>query len=533
MTDPTPPANPPDPISLMRSRGFIGLLILAAIVGIVVSVAAWAFLELATHIRTWVYTDLPKDVGFDNGTPLWWSLPVLAIAGTIIAFAIVRLPGAGGHVPAYGLSTEPTEPIGVPGVVLAGLATVGLGVVLGPEAPLLAMGGGLGILSIRLLRRDAPSEVAQVLGAAGAFSALSLIFGNPLIAAVILIEAIGLGGPAMQPTANLDLSDTDRSCMCQGGGGFIDPQWVTVTPWNGPEDYKLLEGYVVKAWSSTKDAPFNHTVAFSGGDWYVIHDIDLEISPDPRYFELVSSKPEFESNPHLLGCEAENYTIPERFRPVEGDRVSMWGFWILDCGHDPFYTEIHPIVGWAVHRNRPVRIPDDRVFTFDLGTNTVNSTAGTNLYAPGVITDIWFNTDTGAATGGNNTSLAQPANLAPPPLPPVCVGDNHITQSPIQREYDFNIYLPKNPSQVFAETRQARPRAPLYTNVSNPHASDGPQPDAHAHDRNQQRRHLRIPARPPRSARLPVQHLLAPHRSRLGVSEGGQLGPGAVARIAQ
>ncbi len=35
----------------------------------------------------------------------------------------------------------------------------------------------------------------MVMAAAGSFAAVSLIFGSPLIAAVILIEAIGLGGP--------------------------------------------------------------------------------------------------------------------------------------------------------------------------------------------------------------------------------------------------------------------------------------------------------------------------------------------------
>lgn len=53
---------------------------------------------------------------------------------------------------------------------------------------------------------------------------------------------------AMVPTERLNLSDERRSCMCQGGGGFVDPQWVTVNPWNGPNDYKLVEGCVVRSW---------------------------------------------------------------------------------------------------------------------------------------------------------------------------------------------------------------------------------------------------------------------------------------------
>jgi H+/Cl- antiporter ClcA len=76
--------------------------------------------------------------------------------------------------------------------MLAALATIGLGLVLGPESPLIALGSGLGILAVRLARKDAPDQVQAVVGAAGTFAALSFIFGSPLIGAVILIEAVGL-----------------------------------------------------------------------------------------------------------------------------------------------------------------------------------------------------------------------------------------------------------------------------------------------------------------------------------------------------
>ncbi len=112
----------------------------------------------------------------------------------MVAFAIVRLPGRGGHVPSEGLNAGPTEPIALPGVMLAALATLGLGLVLGPEAPLIALGGGLAILGIRLVRRDAPEDVVSLMAAAGAFAAVSFIFESPMIAAVILIEATGIGG---------------------------------------------------------------------------------------------------------------------------------------------------------------------------------------------------------------------------------------------------------------------------------------------------------------------------------------------------
>jgi H+/Cl- antiporter ClcA len=192
-------AAPPhvDPGSLIRSKDYRVLLVFAALIGVVVSVASWAFLEAIHYIQQWVYQDLPSDLGFDS-VPSWWPLPVLGVAGVIVAFAIARLPGRGGHEPAEGLKAgPPTKPIELPGVVLAALAAVGLGMVLGPEAPLIGMGTGLAILSVRLAKKDAPDQVLGLMAAAASFAAISTLFGSPVISAVIIIEAAGLGGPML------------------------------------------------------------------------------------------------------------------------------------------------------------------------------------------------------------------------------------------------------------------------------------------------------------------------------------------------
>ncbi|GAA1387830.1 hypothetical protein GCM10009639_13480 [Kitasatospora putterlickiae] len=82
-------------------------------------------------------------------------------------------------------------------MVLAALACLPLGAVLGPEAPLMAMGGGLALLAVRPARRAARPQLVPVLGAAGSAAAISTIFGSPLVAAVMMIEAAGLGGPRL------------------------------------------------------------------------------------------------------------------------------------------------------------------------------------------------------------------------------------------------------------------------------------------------------------------------------------------------
>jgi H+/Cl- antiporter ClcA len=185
-----------DPLAIMRSRRFLLVLVLAAVLGVVASLAAWGFLELVHEMQIWVFTDLPDALGFET-TPKWWSLPVLALAGVAVAFAVARLPGEGGHRPSQGLAPDPVQPIALPGVLVAATATIGLGIVLGPEAPLIALGGGLGFLAVHLVRSDAPEELRNLIAASGTFAALSFLFGSPLIAAVILIEAAGLGGPRL------------------------------------------------------------------------------------------------------------------------------------------------------------------------------------------------------------------------------------------------------------------------------------------------------------------------------------------------
>jgi H+/Cl- antiporter ClcA len=177
-----------------KSKAFLVLLVLAAAVGVVVSLAAWGFLELIHQIQVGLFTDLPEELGYHHGAPSWFYVVVLGIAALLTAAAIARLPGEGGHVPAEGLKIggDPVQPLELPGIILAAFATIGGGLVLGPEAPLIALGAGLGVFAIRSLRKDTPAEAQAVMAAAGSIAAMALLFNSPIIAAVILLEALGL-----------------------------------------------------------------------------------------------------------------------------------------------------------------------------------------------------------------------------------------------------------------------------------------------------------------------------------------------------
>jgi H+/Cl- antiporter ClcA len=194
---PAPEGAPTDPLALLRSGAYVRLLVLAALIGLPVSALAYGFLELIAELQSLLFDDVPDWLGFAS-PPAWWPVPLLAVSGLLTALAIRGLPGQGGHSPVDGFHAGGvTSPAELPGVVLAALATLSFGVVLGPEAPLIMIGSGLGVLAVHLARRDAPDRAASVVAAAGSFAAISSLLGSPLIAAFLLLEAAGLAGPTL------------------------------------------------------------------------------------------------------------------------------------------------------------------------------------------------------------------------------------------------------------------------------------------------------------------------------------------------
>jgi H+/Cl- antiporter ClcA len=184
-----------DPLTTLRSKSYVRLLVLAALIGAPISAVAYGFLKLVSVLQDALYDDLPDALGFAS-PPAWWPMPVVALGGGCVALAIRHLPGTGGHSPADGFKTQGAlPPIELPGVTLAALATLASGAVLGPEAPLIAIGSGLGALAVRLAARDAPTQAVGLIAAAGSFAAISSLLGSPLLGAFLLLEAAGLGGP--------------------------------------------------------------------------------------------------------------------------------------------------------------------------------------------------------------------------------------------------------------------------------------------------------------------------------------------------
>jgi H+/Cl- antiporter ClcA len=179
---------------LLRSRNYLVLVVLGAVVGVVVAVVAYFFLKAVGESQHYIFATLPTEAGYGTA-PIWWPAPWLTLSGLLVALTIRYLPGTSGHKPAEGFKTGgPVQPIELPGIVIASFTTLSLGVVLGPEAPLIAIGSGLGVLAVHLFKKDAPNQAIVLIGAAGSFAAISTLLGSPLAGAFLLLEATALGG---------------------------------------------------------------------------------------------------------------------------------------------------------------------------------------------------------------------------------------------------------------------------------------------------------------------------------------------------
>ncbi|MFC5266058.1 chloride channel protein [Kribbella qitaiheensis] len=227
----SPPAGPPamDPVAVIRSKPYLSALLLAAILGIPISAVAYGFLALTSKIQQFLFDDLPQDV-FTGGVPAWWPVPWLALCGLLTGLTIRYLPGNAGHSPAFGFKTGgPPVDRELPGIILAALTTLSLGAVLGPEAPLIAIGGGLAALTVHLVKKDAPPMALTILASAGSFAAISTLLGSPVLGAFLIMEVAGIGGATLSLVALPGL-------LASGIGALV---FVGLDNWTGLGNFSL------------------------------------------------------------------------------------------------------------------------------------------------------------------------------------------------------------------------------------------------------------------------------------------------------
>jgi H+/Cl- antiporter ClcA len=185
----------------LGGRAYLRLVLLGALIGIPAATLAALFLAFVHDLEHWLWTDLPHSLG--HSEPPWYLVVFLPVAGAVVVYVARRfLPGDGGHLPLEGLSADPTPPSHGAGVALAALGTLGFGAVLGPEAPLIALGSVAGVIFTRFAGHG--ERERRLLSSAGSFAAISALFGGPIVGGTMMVEA-GAGGlgaaliPALLP----------------------------------------------------------------------------------------------------------------------------------------------------------------------------------------------------------------------------------------------------------------------------------------------------------------------------------------------
>ena len=93
-------------------------------------------------------------------------------------------------------------------------------------------------------------------------------------------------------------------------------------------------------------------------DWIVL------VRPDPEYRFLLAQDREREPGTDKglgnfgaelqgsLEAEIEQWLIPAGYRPEPGDRTHLTGRWVVDCGHDDWHAELHPIESFVTSHSR-------------------------------------------------------------------------------------------------------------------------------------------------------------------------------------
>jgi len=178
-------ASPPT----LSGPEYLRLVGLGAVIGIPAAFLAAAFLGFVHYAEHWLWDSLPSALG--ESSPPWYLVIALPVVGACVVLLARRaLPGDGGHPPLEGIGGGATPVVFGPGIALAAIGTLCFGAVLGPEAPLIALGSVVGMTVALFVKLGGPERT--VLATAGSFSAISALFGGPIVGGMMLVES-GLG----------------------------------------------------------------------------------------------------------------------------------------------------------------------------------------------------------------------------------------------------------------------------------------------------------------------------------------------------
>jgi len=175
----------------LRTRTYLGLLLLASAIAVVIALATLAFLGAYSGLHEVLWEEIPNALDVDPYS--WYALAVTSVGGLLVGVLLRVVPGHGGPGPAegHGIGMEQVPPSHAAGMVLISLVSLSAGASLGPEAALLAVALAVGTVLADRLKR---AELERVFGMSGVGSLLSGLFGSPLAPTVLVLEVAPVTG---------------------------------------------------------------------------------------------------------------------------------------------------------------------------------------------------------------------------------------------------------------------------------------------------------------------------------------------------
>ncbi len=147
-----------------------------------------------------------------------------------------------------------------------------------------------------------------------------------------------------------DIKDRTIPWLSSSLEGIVTNSFLSGSDYAG-NHYDAPEGY----WLGTADSTVWDACGLLNAQHALCNDWIVYLEPDPesRFLLAVDAERE-EGMDHGLGntsaelrgnleTEIEQWLMPRGFRPQPGDRIQMAGRWVIDCGHDDWHAELHPI----------------------------------------------------------------------------------------------------------------------------------------------------------------------------------------------
>ena len=173
------------PAPQLSGAAYLRLVALGALVGIPAALVASVFLAFVHDLEHWLWDDLPSALGASS--PPWYLVIGLPAVGALVVVIARRFfPGDGGHSPLKGIGGGYVPIVNGPGIALAAIGTLSFGAVLGPEAPLIALGAVTGVLVTSFVKLGEKEQA--VVATAGSFAAISALFGGPIVGGMLMVE---------------------------------------------------------------------------------------------------------------------------------------------------------------------------------------------------------------------------------------------------------------------------------------------------------------------------------------------------------